>query len=207
MSVLQELTRGVAFGPILRGNMVKFLVAHRCEETAGHSMQVAAEARRIAQHFQLNPAWAEMAGWLHDISAVIPKEQRVIVAEQVGLAVLEAERIFPMIAHQRLSAVIAEELFGVHEPAVLSAIGCHTTLKANASDLDKAVFVADKIKWDQTGTPPYLAAVEAGLAISLDEAAYRYLDYLFEHKEQLRVVHPWALEAYMELGEKVRSHQ
>jgi hypothetical protein len=103
MSILQELIQNIDFGPTLRENVVKFLVAHGCAETAGHSMQVAAEARRIAKQFDLNPAWAEMVGWLHDISTVIPKEQRVIVAEQVGIGVLEAERIFPMINSYRLS--------------------------------------------------------------------------------------------------------
>ena len=103
MSILQELIQNIDFGPTLRENVVKLLVAHGCAETAGHSMQVAAEARRITKQFDLNPAWAEMVGWLHDISTVIPKEQRVIVAEQVGIDVLEAERIFPMINNYGLS--------------------------------------------------------------------------------------------------------
>jgi HD superfamily phosphohydrolase YqeK len=83
----------------------------------------------------------------------------------------------------------------------LSAIGCHTTLKANASPLDKAVFVADKVKWDQPGDPPYGADLLAALDRSLDAAAWCYLDYLFRHKESLKVVHPWAWEAYVELSE------
>lgn len=197
--------QGIDFNAELRVNVVKFLIAHGCKETAKHCMQVGSEARRIARQFGLNPDWAEIAGWLHDISAVIPNQQRVEVAEQVGLQVLEAERILPMIVHQRLSAVMATELFGVSEPTVLSAIGCHTTLKARSSALDKAVFVADKLQWDQQGMPPYKTSVAAGLAVSLDEAAYRYLDYLFAHREQLRVVHPWAVEAYTELQEKIRA--
>jgi predicted HD superfamily hydrolase involved in NAD metabolism len=198
-SSLHELKQGLEFGDDLRANMVAFLLAHDCAATAGHSIQVAAEAKRLASVFGLDQRLAEIAGWLHDSSAVIPNERRVQVAEENGIEILAAERILPMIVHQKLSAKIAEELFGVYEQAALSAIGCHTTLKANATALDKAVFVADKIKWDQAGSPPYLASIIAALAISLDQAAFCYLDYLFQNKERLRVLHPWALDAHREL--------
>ena len=46
--------------------------------------------------------------------------------------------------------------FGIEDNEILSAIECHTTLKKNYSDIDLVLFVADKIKWDQEGKPPYL---------------------------------------------------
>lgn len=105
-------------------------------------------------------------------------EERVELADAVGLEILPAEREYPLIVHQRLSEVMAAELFGVLDAGTLSAIGCHTTLKANASELDKAVFVADTITWDQAGEPPYLEDILKALEQSLDDAAYCYLAYL-----------------------------
>ena len=114
---------------------------------------------------------AESAGWLHDVSVVIPPSDRLIVAESFGLEILPEERRFSLIIHQKLSAAVALDVFRVDDPDVLNAIGCHTTLKAGATQLDKVLFVADKIAWDQPGDPPYLDAILQALDHSLDAAA------------------------------------
>jgi len=183
----------------LRADATAFLTVRGFPGTAGHCAAVAAEARRLAARFGEDPARAEAAGLLHDISAPIADAARVAAAEAWGLEVLAEERAYPMIIHQKLSAVIAREAFGVMDAGVLSAIGCHTTLKAGASRLDKVVFVADKIAWDQPGDPPYLAEILAGVEHSLDAAAFCYLDYLHQRRATLRVVHPWLLAAWDEL--------
>ncbi|MCU0504056.1 MAG: HD domain-containing protein [Anaerolineae bacterium] len=99
-------------------------------------------------HFGGNAHQAETAGWLHDISAIVPAAQRIEYTQQWGIAVFPEEAAAPMLLHQRQSAVLAAELFGVSDAAVLSAIGCHTTLKASPTTLDKIVFLADKVAWD-----------------------------------------------------------
>lgn len=71
----------------------------------------------------------------------------------------------------------------------------NATLKATASPLDKVIFVADKIAWDQEGKPPYLGEILKALEHSLDAAALVYLDYLWEQRETLPVLHPWVVEA------------
>lgn len=180
--------------------MAAFLTGRGFPRTAGHCAAVAAEARRLAARFGEEPARAEAAGLLHDISAPIPEAERIATAEAWGLEVLSEELAYPMIIHQKLSAVIAREAFGVTDAGVLSAIGCHTTLKAGASRLDKIVFVADKIAWDQPGDPPYLADILVALERSLDAAAFCYLDSLVQRRATLRVVHPWMLAAWGELA-------
>jgi predicted HD superfamily hydrolase involved in NAD metabolism len=171
-------------------------------ETAEHSRRVAAAAQRLAQRWGEDEMSAEVAGWLHDISAIVPREQRLPVAETVGVEVLAEERVAPVLVHQKLSAVMAQEVFAVVDGSVLSAIECHTTLKANSSALDKIVFVADKMAWDQPGNPPYLAAMAAAVERSLDLAAYCYLDHLWQRRETLPAMHPWALQAYRQLSAK-----
>lgn len=177
-----------------------FLTHHGCPNTAAHSAAVAREAARIAGLFGLDRQQAEMAGWLHDISGVILGGERLAAAQQLGLAVLPEEEQYPPILHQKLSAVLARELFGVTDPAVLSAIGCHTTLKRDAAPLDKLLFVADKIAWDQADAAPYLTAITAALAESLDRAALVYLTWMWEQRTTLAVVHPWLREAYQGLA-------
>lgn len=182
-----------------------FLRAHGFPKTADHSADVAATSRQIATRFGLDAAQAEATGWLHDISAVFPAASRVEVARALEIDVLPEEETFPMIVHQKLSVVVARHLFGIEDAAILSAIGCHTTLKLDASPLDTAVFVADKIAWDQPGTPPYLDAITSALDQSLDHAAFVYLSYLWEMRESLRVVHPWMRDAYHQIKARLQA--
>lgn len=177
----------------------KLLLDRGCAQTADHSRRVAAEAKRLAQHWGEDEARAEVAGWLHDISAIVPADHRLQVTDMLGLEVLAEERAAPVLVHQRLSAAIAQEVFGIIDRSVLSAIGCHTTLKANSSGLDKIVFVADKMEWDQSGDPPYLTAMASAAEQSLELAACFYLAYLWQRRETLPAMHPWAAQAYREL--------
>lgn len=180
-----------------------FLIAAGMPATAAHCAAVADESRRIAAQYGLDQELAWAAGMLHDISVVVPNDQRVVAAEERNVDILPEERLFPMILHQKLSVVVAAELFGVRDAAVLSAIGCHTTLKAGASEIDKVVFVGDKIAWDQPGRPPWLELILDALTDSLDAAALVYLSYLWEQRETLPVLHPWAAAAYHELVDRV----
>ena len=197
---LMTLTREFQPTGQLRRDVAQFLSLHGHAETAGHCAQVAAEARRLAERFGAEPTLAETAGLLHDISVVIPNTERIAAAHEWSVDVLPEEATFPMIIHQKLSVVVARELFGVTDEATLSAIGCHTTLKANATLLDKVVFIADKIKWDQPGRPPYLDDLLPALERSLDQGVFVYVDFLWQQRETLRVVHPWLVDAYEELA-------
>lgn len=189
-----------SFSGDLRRDVTAVLGHHQLPNVAGHVSRVAQEAKRLAIQFGANPLEAETAGWLHDISVVVPNAARVALSQALNIPVLPGEAAFPMILHQKLSTTVAQDVFGVTDAAVLSAIGCHTTLKANASLLDKIVFVADKIKWDQSGTPPYMAEIETAVAHSIDDACWVYLDYLWQQRETLGFAHPWFLNAYKELA-------
>jgi predicted HD superfamily hydrolase involved in NAD metabolism len=180
------------------------LIHHQLPKVAKHVARVAREARQLARRFGADPDQAETAAWLHDISAVIPNPARVELCAALGIDVLPGEAAFPMILHQKLSVVVAQEVFGVAETAVLSAIGCHTTLKAGASLLDKIVFVADKIQWDQPGEPPYLDALATAVAQSIDDGCRVYLNHIWQQRDTLRYIHPWFIAAHEEFSHRLR---
>jgi predicted HD superfamily hydrolase involved in NAD metabolism len=187
----------------LRNDVASFLQKHQCPQTAEHVLKVGEEARRIAVLYGADPTAAEYAGYLHDISAVFPNHVRIQVSREIGLDVLPEEEQFPMIIHQKISAYMAENMFKITEQEILNAVGCHTTLRAKASLLDKVLFVADKIEWDQKGTPPYLKEITEQLQISLDHASFEYIQYLWKRRESLKVVHPWLRDAYDELRDSL----
>lgn len=185
----------------IENDIKDFLLKYNQEFTYKHSIRVANEARKIAEMFYEDEEKAAIAGYLHDISAIFPNEVRIVVSEEFGIEILEEERKFPMIIHQKLSRVIAKEIFKVNDEETLNAISCHTTLRKHATKMDLVLFVADKIEWDQNGTPPFLVEVKNGLEKSLEHAAFAYISYLWERKDTLKVIHPWLEEAYWHLKE------
>jgi len=201
--ILSQLSHGLGWTGDLRTDVIAFLTQNGYTNTARHCTAVAAQARILAERFGADPQRAQAAGWLHDVSAILPVSQRLDTARQWGLGILPAEEAAPMLLHQRLSAVIAQDLFGVADHQVLGAIGCHTTLKAHASLLDKVVFVADKIAWDQPGTPPYLPDLKQALTHSLDKAVLCYLNHLWQRRKELAAIHPWFVDAHRELQQSI----
>lgn len=197
-----DLARGVALSGRQPQDLQAFLLFHKAPNTLAHNLRVAQAARELALRFAIDPLQAQLAGWLHDCSAVIPAHARLQTAAEWKVPILPEEAAFPLLLHQKLSVVITKQVFGIHDVEVLSAVGCHTTLKAGASPLDKVLFVADKLAWDQPGSPPYLPALEVGLRHSLERAALAYLDFLMETLQRPTgsgVLHPWAQAARLEL--------
>lgn len=202
---IQQLQNVMLFIGDISTDVPNFLTQCGFPKTAKHSQDVAFKSRELAEQFNVDVDKAEIAGWLHDISAVFPSAERANIARKLGVEVLPEEDTFPMIIHQKLSVVVSQELFGVTDEEILSAIGCHTMLKKDASLLDKVVFVADKIAWDQPGTPPYLEELLAGLEKSIDHAAFVYLDYIWQMRDRLKVLHPWTAAAHLQLEERLST--
>ena len=182
---------------VLKNEIKQYLVSKNCEKTYYHCMEVGEYAYQLGEKYLTSPEKVSIAGYLHDISAVYPNNQRINVAQKYGIELNEAEMAFPMIIHQKISKSIAKMDFGIEDNEILSAIECHTTLKKNYSDIDLVLFVADKIKWDQEGKPPYLDGLLQALNCSLENAAYFYIDYILKH--DIKVVHTWLWDAYNQL--------
>ena len=193
--ILLKYTGGFQPSGQIEEDVKRLLLQHSDEFTYVHVKAVAKKSAELAKKFDGNLRNAEIAAWLHDVSAIIPNDERITVARALKIEVLPEEETLPMIIHQKLSSAIAEHIFGIDAPEILRAIGCHTTLKANASVTDKLVFVADKIAWDQPGKPPYLDDIQAAVNLSLDAAALVYLNFLWSKRNSLAVLHPWVVEA------------
>ncbi|SFS41528.1 HD domain-containing protein [Paenibacillus sp. 453mf] len=199
-SILEKLTLNMTMTGDLRSDVYQFLLSNHCPKTAEHCMEVGAESHRVAGIVGANQDQAEIAGWLHDISAVFPNNQRINAARELDIKILSEEEAFPMIIHQKLSRLMAERIFQINDLEILEAVGCHTTLRSHSTQLDQVLFVADKIVWDQVGEPPSLKQLKEALEISLPQAAFCYIQYLWERKDSLKVIHPWLREAYEELN-------
>lgn len=171
-----------------------FLLENNKEKTLKHVMDVANTNSKIAETYGLDKNICITSGYLHDISTVIqPKDMLTYMVEN-NLFVDESEKKFPFILHQRISRLLAKTFFNIDDEIILSAIECHTTLKSNPSQYDMALFIADKLSWDQSGTPPFYDIVNKSLSISLEKACLSYINYIVDN-DMILHTHSWLLES------------
>lgn len=202
MDILSDLLENIAFTHQIEKDAYKFLEYHGYKEIAEHCSKVANEAERLAKRFNVDNVSCKMAGYLHDVGRVFSDSQSVDIASQLGIQILGEEHTYAGLLHQKISKVLAYELFGIKDNNILNAIECHTTLKAGASDIDLVLFIADKLSWDSSDSKPILSGILNGLERSLKHGAFSYISYLYENRNNIKVLHPWTLEAYNDLKVK-----
>lgn len=202
MDRLSGLVENFTFTHQIEKDAYKFLEYHGYKEIAEHCNKVACEAEKLANRFSVDNVSSKIAGYLHDIGRVIPDKQSIDIASELGIQVLGEEHIYAGLLHQKISKVLAYKLFGIKDNNILNAIECHTTLKAGASDIDLILFIADKLSWDSSDSKPILSGILYGLEKSLKHGAFFYISYLYENRNNIKVLHPWTLEAYYDLREK-----
>jgi len=159
----------------------------KTKRTFDHAKDVAEMNIKIAEQYGLDKDVCEISGYLHDISSVISPEDMLSYAMENNWYIDDAERKYPFLLHQRISGVIAREDFNITDERILSAVEHHTTLKANPSAYDMALFVADKLAWDQEYDAPFYAVVNDALKQSLESACLCYMDYIVDNK---MILHP-----------------
>ncbi|SHI61351.1 HD domain-containing protein [Lutispora thermophila] len=98
-----------------------------------------------AYNFGMDEHKAFVAGCLHDLCNLFSDDKKIAICNELGISILPEEHIDPSLLHSKISKVMAAELFSVEDKEALSAIECHSTLKANADIMDMILFVADKI--------------------------------------------------------------
>ncbi len=186
----------------------KFLLENNKEKTLKHVMNVANTNSKIAEKYGLDKKICIISGYLHDISAVIRPNDMLTYMVENNLFVDKSEIKYPFILHQRISMLLAKTFFNIDDETILSAIECHTTLKSNPSQYDMALFIADKLSWDQKGTPPFYDVVIKSLSISLEKACLSYINYIIDNGMILHP-HSWLIESkeYLEKALNITQNQ
>lgn len=176
-----------------------FLLQNNKKKTLEHVIDVANTNKEIALRYNLDEKICIISGYLHDISTVVHPNDMLNYMIENNLFVDESERKYPFILHQRISKLIAKNLFNIDDKTILSAIECHSTLKSNPSKYDMALFIADKLSWDKEGTPPFYDEVSANLSYFLEKACLSYINYIIDNNMILHP-HSWiiASKKYLE---------
>lgn len=111
-----------------------------------HTKRVEEVALELAKIHGVDQEKAEIAGFLHDCAKIRDKDELLKAAKENKLLLTKEMQKAPQIIHSHLGAVFAEEVYGIEDREILNAIKYHTTGRANMTDLEKIIFLADYIE-------------------------------------------------------------
>lgn len=163
-----------------------------------HSLCVAQEAKRLAEHYGADADKAYTAGILHDIMKDTPKEaqQQIFVDYAVDLDAVEKQST--TLWHARSGEVFLRHVLGVTDEEILSAVRYHTTGRAGMSLLEQVLFTADFTSADRNY--PDVDVMREYANQSLVKAIRYGVEYTIRDLiEQGRPVHPDTLAVYNEI--------
>ena len=142
-----------------------------------HVSRVVTEARRLAHQHGIDEDRAIIAALGHDLCRGHAPEELLREAEAAGLAIKDEERSQPILLHGPLGARMMAERYGIDDAEVLAAARHHTTARAGMGQLERLLFVADKIEPEKARSQPALAEAREAAHESLDAAMRIILDY------------------------------
>lgn len=175
------------------------LKKHLRPERLYHSVNVAEEAKRLAQKYGANPEKAYTAGLLHDIMKNASGDVLLNFFTENGIILTETERVSRKTWHAIAGEAYCRLVLGVTDTEILSAIRWHTTARAGMTLLDKVIFIADFISADRVYDGVERMREKAN--ISLESAMREGLQFtLAELIENGWAVHEDSLAAYNELA-------
>ena len=109
-----------------------------------HSIGVAIMAKKLAIIYGENPDKAYFAGYIHDIAKCLTVEESNRLVRYYGLEHKYINNV--QLAHSKVGAMLAHDLFGIRDDDVLNAIAYHTTARKGMSMLSEILYVSDAIE-------------------------------------------------------------
>lgn len=165
-----------------------------------HTIGVMDTAACLAMRYGADLTQALVAGLLHDCAKCIPNDKKLKLCRKNGIEVTPFEEKAPFLLHAKLGAWMAEHEYHVSDPAILSAIACHTTGKPDMSLLDKIVFIADYIEPGRNKAPG-LSEIRRLSFTDIDQALIRILsdtlDYLASSNDPIDPATQNVLDYYL----------
>lgn len=167
-------------------------------ERFAHSLNVAEEAKRLAQKYGADPEKAYTAGILHDIMKNSPPEEQLSIMDQAGIILTADERANPKLWHAMAAEAYARTVLQVRDADILQAVRYHTTARAGMSVLEKVLYIADFISADRdyNGVEGMRAAAEISLEAAMLEGMRFCITDLVQSGQ---VIHTDSVEAYNEI--------
>ena len=123
----------------------KILKARLTAKRYTHSLNVAAECRKLAEKYGEDPEKAYFAGLLHDICKELPEEEQRALVLESGYTVCREEMETRSLLHGIAGAYYIKKEFGIEDIDILNSVRFHTVGRAGMSRLEEIVYIGDLI--------------------------------------------------------------
>ncbi len=179
-----------------------YFLSHDKLDTYQHTIDVVNELYNIIQQFKFAENGSEVACYCHDLGKVVDEEEMIEFCIKNNIEVADEEKQHPSILHQKISEFIAKNVFGISDDNVLNAIRYHSTSRAQSSQIEMEVLLADKLSWKEDSYEEFVNELKEAITESKEKAILYYLTYLELNKEELPLYHRDSQEAYKYYSQK-----
>lgn len=179
---------------IKRDELVSLVKAELSPGRFNHVLRVEETAINLAKVHGVDTEKVSIAALLHDFAKErsIHYMKDIVTQNNLDLDMLDYG---PSICHGPVAAVIAKKQFKVRDKDILNAIFYHTFGRADMSDVEKVVFIADFIEPKRDFKEASKARDKAQK--SLDSSlAYIASQTIIKLASEGKVIYPKALETY-----------
>ncbi len=122
----------------------KYLNRPESEQRYAHSLGVAEMAEELAKRYDVDSKRATKAALMHDMAKAMTVEELKEYINSNNINVSESEMLSGVALHGNVAADICKKKYGFDDE-MCQAIAVHTIGKENMTNLEKVVFIADKI--------------------------------------------------------------
>ncbi|MCL2056816.1 MAG: nicotinate (nicotinamide) nucleotide adenylyltransferase [Oscillospiraceae bacterium] len=153
----------------------KTLTEMLSEKRLAHSRNVRDRAVHLARIHGADESKAALAGLLHDIYRDAENNAQLKYLSECGIILDDAALKHPAVWHGICGAEFVKRHFKITDDDIISAIRYHTTGRANMTELEKIIYLADGTSIDRKykEAENYRALADE----SLDEAMYVFLKW------------------------------
>lgn len=125
----------------------KYLEKNLSAKRYEHSLNVAAECRKLAEKYGEDPEKAYFAGLLHDICKELSGEEQLALVHESerDFAVCREELETRSLWHGIAGAYFIKTKFGIEDIDILNAVRFHTVGRAGMSRLEEIVYLGDLV--------------------------------------------------------------
>ena len=158
-----------------------------------HILGVEQMAIELAKTHQIDQKRAAQAGLMHDLAKYFPPDKLLQIAQNNGVKIDSILQDNPRLLHANVSAIVAQQEFGIQDQEVLDAIGNHTLGRPQMSKLSCVIFVADALEPNR-GDNPQLAKMRQVSVTNLYKSVWQTCDYSLKYLlDTRRSIHPRAI--------------
>lgn len=175
---------------MIRNQVLTWLADNVPASRLQHILGVEAMSIELAHYYAVDVEKAALAGLMHDLAKNFKPSLLLQMAQTANIEVDAVCAATPHLLHADVSAIVAQEKFGVEDTAVLEAIALHTLGRPGMSDLSCIVFIADTLEPGR-GNTPELAALRQVSHEDLHKAVWLTCDYCLKFLLNSRnLIHP-----------------